>query len=586
MSTTSEEHEKAESEQPADLSVQKTNEGELNATKASVKKPGTKKAGTKKTGAKKASEKKSGVKKESTQKSQRTHDSWHVNWVKAGNHSRQHIRQQRLVRGKKIHEKIALRQALRHPVDYVGDELRADHYHHLAPVRLMGWSVLIGLVVGVIVSLFRRAISHLLLGVQWMYAQARMGQWWWLGVIAAVCLVISFVVAWMVLTQPASSGSGIPDVEKRLRASQPIFFHWWSILWRKIVGGLLCFAPGMMLGREGPSVQIGACVGMGFGPLSRTTRKTRKELVAAGAAAGLSAAFTAPIAGVLFVMEEVYSRFTIKTGLCAFTSSIVASAVTVQVFGLHPVFALPDTYKLPLWQYWQLLVLALVVGLIAKLYEKSLFWATNFYSWARIPMAFRPFIPMLLLLPVGVYFPFLLGGGNGLVDALGKNRYSIGLLVAFLVIRLVVSQLSYGSGVPGGIFLPMLALGSLVGALVAEIFIALGLGYNTMGYISLMVIVGMAGLFGSVTRAPLTAIILVMEMTSDAELLPLGVVTLLAYLIYDLFGGEPIYDELGAHPAKKVFSLLRVSQLGTLNGQARKAENGEFGRTAENIERA
>jgi H+/Cl- antiporter ClcA len=433
--------------------------------------------------------------------------------------------------------------------------VRRASRHSVSP-RLVGWSVIVGVVVGAAVSFFRGAISVSVVWLTKMYAFTTRGNWWVLAIVIPISIGLALGLSWIVKTQPLSAGSGIPDVESRLRSTKPVAFPWWSVLWRKVVGGLMAICPGLFLGREGPSVQMGASVGMGLSDSTATTRQFRRELVAAGAAAGLSAAFTAPIAGVLFVAEEIYSRFTLKTGISAFAASLSASIVTVQVFGLKPVFDLPHTRIPAVSQYWQLLVLGILIGVVSRLYEKSLFWAFMFYERAHIPVMARPIVPLLLVIPVGLFMPEALGGGNGLVTLLGHASLPLGALVMFFVVRLVGSQVSYASGLPGGIFLPMLSLGAVFGAVCAHCFVWLGVApANDLSYIALMEIVGMAGLFGAVSKAPLTAIVLVMEMTSYGVLMPLGVVTLLAYLIYDALGGKPIYDELGArktrHRAKK-----------------------------------
>lgn len=431
----------------------------------------------------------------------------------------------------------------------VVSKVRKSSRHSVSP-RLVGWSVLVGLGVGVVVSVFRALISASVGMLQNMYSFIGQGNWWVLAILIPASIGIAVLLAWLVKSEPLSAGSGIPDVEASLRSTKPVSFPWWRVLWRKIVGGLLAICPGLFLGREGPSVQVGASVGMGLSSATATTQRFRRELVAAGAAAGLSAAFTAPIAGVLFVAEEIYSRFTLKTGISVFTASLSASIVAVEVFGLKPVFDLPHTEVLGIPYYWQLLVLGIALGFVSWIYEKSLFAGFNLYDALRIPAVLRPAVPLLLVIPVGLTMPQALGGGNELVTMLGRAQLPLDLLLLLFVVRLIGSQISYGSGLPGGIFLPMLTLGAIFGAISGKCFIALGVAPDSQSYISLMAIVGMAGLFGAVSKAPLTAIVLVMEMTSYGVLMPLGVVTLLAYLVYDALGGKAIYDELGERSAR------------------------------------
>lgn len=425
------------------------------------------------------------------------------------------------------------------------DRIRRASHHSVSP-RLIGWSVLVGICSGVIVSLFRWILEWSLIGLKSLYAFAVHGHWW--VIIAAVALSVGlcFAIAALVRSDPLISGSGIPDVEQRLRSSKPVDFPWFDVLWKKLVGGVLAIAPGMFLGREGPSIQISAAVAMGISHATATTRHFGRELVTAGAAAGLSAAFNAPIAGVLFVAEEIYARFSLGACLSAFAATLSANAVSLKVFGLAPVFSLPNVRTPSLHTYPQLVGLGVALGGVAWLYSKSLLAIPKWYDKIRMPRWARMLIPLLLVIPVGIWLPDALGGGNSLVTHTGQGEYMVTMLALLLAVRFVVSQISYCSGAPGGIFLPILTLGALCGALWSEAGASFGLWPGGDNELPLMVIVGMAGLFGAVSKAPVTAIILVMEMTSYGVLMPLGIVTLISYLVYDALGGEAIYDALGS----------------------------------------
>ncbi|MCC9851000.1 ClC family H(+)/Cl(-) exchange transporter, partial [Streptococcus agalactiae] len=157
----------------------------------------------------------------------------------------------------------------------------------------------------------------------------------------------------------------------------------------------------------------------------------------------------------------------------------------------------------------------------------------------------------------GYYFPQLLGGGNGLIVSLPRSNLSLMMLGLFFLIRFLWSMLSYSSGLPGGIFLPILALGSLAGA-----FFAVGMQYFGIishQQISLFVVLGMAGYFGAISKAPLTAMILVTEMVGDLkQLMAIGIVTMVSYIVMDLLKGEPIYEAMLAkmtfNPKDKVMT--------------------------------
>lgn len=415
------------------------------------------------------------------------------------------------------------------------------------PWSLLGWSAAIGLVSGLVIGAFRDLLNFISVRLQHVYSYIDKDHLWVLLLIIAGCLLISLALAWIVKTEPLLSGSGIPDVEKRLRSGHPTYWHWWKVTWRKIIGGVIAIGPGLFLGREGPSVQIGASIGLGFSSATNHSEENRHALVSCGAAAGLSAAFTAPLAAVIFIAEEVYSRFTTKVFLCSFVASVSATLTAILILGDKPGFQLPAPSELNLAMWWQFVLVGIGLGFIAFLYEKTLFWGIDFYSILHIPQALRAFVPLMLMIPLGMYIPEILGGGASFVNKISRADVAIWLLVLMFIIRLVGSQLSYGSGVPGGVFLPILSLGAVFGLICGRTFALLNWAPATPGYYSVVEAACMAGLFGATVQCPLTAIILVTEMTGYSTMVPMSIVTLCACVIYDLLGGKPVYDELGAY---------------------------------------
>ena len=353
----------------------------------------------------------------------------------------------------------------------------------------------------------------------------------------------------MVKSDPDIKGSGIPHVEGELKGL--LHPDWWSVLWKKFIGGVLAISMGFMLGREGPSIQLGAMAGKGVAKSLKAQRMEQRVLIASGAAAGLSAAFNAPIAGLLFVLEEIYHHFSRLVWISALVASLVANFISLNIFGLTPVLAMPsDLAILPLHHYWMLLLLGAFLGMIGYLYEKVTLNADLFYDFlgkiCHIPNYCYGIFAAILILPIGYFYPQLLGGGNGLITSLSTSHLTFAVVCLYFLIRFVWSTFSYASGLPGGIFLPILTLGSLLG-------FGFGLGMHQIGFISTSVLVnflvlGMAGYFGAISKAPLTAIILVTEMVGDfRQLMTIAVVTLVAYIVMDLLKGEPIYEAMFAN---------------------------------------
>lgn len=173
----------------------------------------------------------------------------------------------------------------------------------------------------------------------------------------------------MLKSEPNISGSGIPQVEGQLQGE--LEFHWWSILWKKFVAGIISIGPGLFLGREGPSIQLGAAVGQGVAQGFKKHGSDRRIMIAAGAAGGLAAAFNAPIAGTMFVLEEVYHNFSPLVWITSLASAVGANFISLNVFGEVPVLHLVYDRPLPVSLYWHLLLLGVLLGVLGFAYQKN-----------------------------------------------------------------------------------------------------------------------------------------------------------------------------------------------------------------------
>ena len=428
--------------------------------------------------------------------------------------------------------------------------------------------VLIGLITGALISVFRL----MLIGADQlrdrMTGFARTG--WpalFLCVLAvmAAAVIISLLLAW----DPDIAGSGIPQVEAELRGQKDMC--WWRVIIAKMLGCALAIGGGLALGREGPSIQLGAMVGKG---LSRTSHRLLTEerlLLTCGAGAGLSAAFGAPLAGAIFSLEELHRNFSAEVLLSTMAASAASDFVAANIFGLTPVFGFEAEHGLPLRLYWAVVILGIILGFFGILYNKTIDFMQDFFDRtgrlcasiadhipgvsafnltdsklsitgekaARLGRLIAVFISACILM---VLYPAALGSGSPLVGQICRGEFTLGALAVLLIIKFVFSTASFGSGSPGGIFLPLLVLGAVTGGLFTRILEAAGFDQK---YITAMVVVAMAGYFSAIVRAPVTGVILITEMTGDFTcLLPLVLSSLIAYLIPEYFGVEPIYTQL------------------------------------------
>ncbi|MYN68701.1 ClC family H(+)/Cl(-) exchange transporter [Streptococcus suis] len=404
---------------------------------------------------------------------------------------------------------------------------------------------IVGIAAGLVVVLFRLAIEKLFVVFTHLYSLATDNAIYLL-LIGGLYLVIALLVGHLIKDEPNAKGSGIPQVEAELKGLMDL--SWWSVLWKKFIGGVLSIASGLMLGREGPSIQLGAVTAKGVSVLLKSSEMERRSLIASGAAAGLAAAFNAPIAGLLFVVEEVYHQFSRLVWVSALAASITANFISLHVFGLTPVLHMPeDLQLLSLDQYWIYILLGIFLGLAGYVYEVVILNIQVFYTLLAkiipLPAPYYSVFAFLFIMPIGYYFPNLLGGGHHLILELPHLDQGLLTLVILILIRFVWSMISYGSGLPGGIFLPILTLGSLLGLFVARFF--LDIGFISQDQMLLFIVLGMAGFFSAISKAPLTAIILVTEMVGSLnQLMVIGLVALSSYVIMDLLGGAPVYEAM------------------------------------------
>ncbi len=412
-------------------------------------------------------------------------------------------------------------------------------------LRLLLEGLAVGLGAGISISVFRYLLagSEILRPVIYHNIREALadGQWQWLALYILSFIIIAYLLKLIVAREPMCTGSGIPQIKGILQGDMSM--RWFSVLWSKIIGGVLAIGAGMSLGREGPSVQIGACVGQGLSQTSRRTRFESRILMTAGAGAGLAAAFNAPLAGVIFGLEEMQKTISPALLLTGITASITAATVTEVVFGMSPVFSMGYLLPLPLNLFDVLVAAGIVIGLLGRLFNIALAYSLNTYSRLGLSGMKKPLVPLALAGILGFVLPEILGGGNLLVDSLVVTDYTIGFLCLLFVGKFLFTMICFGSGVPGGIFLPMLVLGAAGGAVLAKLLVLAGL-LPAMYYADIIVF-GMAAYFSSVVKSPVTGSILILEMTGSFQhMLALLVVSLTAYVISDLTGGRPVYDEL------------------------------------------
>ncbi len=405
--------------------------------------------------------------------------------------------------------------------------------------RLILLSILVGAFSGITVVAYRLALEfaeNISLAV---FSLPR--TWLTIVLIFAGLLLLGFVTGLITKSEPMIRGSGIPQAEGQLLG----FFDmcWWQVLIKKFVGGFLCILGGLSLGREGPSIQLGTMAGLGVSRGLKRDRLEEKYLMTCGACAGLAAAFNAPLAGVVFALEELHKSFSPKVLLCALVSAITGDLVSAAFFGTSTVFDLAPVTLLPPSYYLLLGIIGAVLGLFGVLYNKILMNSLRLYDKIRLPLQLRMMIPFAIAGVAGLFLPEILFGGHGIIEGLTAGKYALEFMCLLLAAKFLFSMASFGSGAPGGIFFPLLVLGALAGAIMGDVVI--GLGFVPELYRTNFILLGMAGMFSAIVRAPLTGIILVVEMSgSFSQLLGLTVVSAVAYIVANACHSTPVYDSL------------------------------------------
>ena len=318
--------------------------------------------------------------------------------------------------------------------------------------------------------------------------------------------------------------------------------NWAKVLFSKIVAGVMTALGGLSLGPEGPSVQIGGMAGKGVARLFKGSKTDELRLILVGSAVGITAAFNAPLAGVLFVMEEINHGFDKTLIFIALVSAIVSDFISKSIFGQSTVLTFPIN-NIPLENYWILIVLGIVIGVIGYVYNIGMIKSSDFVNSLKIPSQLKFVAVFIISGVVALTIPQISDGGHFMMDMLGVAIPSLGVLVLLLVLKYLFSMFSFSSGAPGGIFLPILVLGAYIGAIFGSVVVpALGMEHVL---IYKFIVISMAGFFAATVRSPITGIVLIAEMCGSTEsLVAMIIVSLIAYVVPTILGNEPIYESL------------------------------------------
>ena len=424
--------------------------------------------------------------------------------------------------------------------------------------KIIVQAILVGLISGMLVVGFKVSINSLFWTIQkFLNAFST----WQKALIFPLITTLGGLISGFLVFKfaPETKGSGIPYVKMtmarmgnmtRIRSIVVKFFSFFSGI-----------GTGLSLGREGPSVQLGAGAGALVGRLFKMSGTNQDKLIAAGAGSAIGATFNAPIAGTIFVLEELVQKFTPALLFPVLVATVSAASLARHFLGSNPSFDLPKLQGgITLENIHVCIILGLVAGLLGVLFSKVIFFNNKLFDkMSKIPNYFKPAIAGLAVGLIGLVIPYVLGSGNFSVDLLLQHKFSLGLVLIIFIAKFFVTPFCFGSGAAGGIFLPMLMLGSFLGYIVSTVCNSFGFHTDPI----VIAILGMGAFLSAVARTPITAVVMVFEMTGGySHILPIMLSAAIADLVAEKLNQKPIYASLIVQNSKfgdaKILSELKV----------------------------
>lgn len=382
-------------------------------------------------------------------------------------------------------------------------------------------------------------------GIGWLGALRVQASLWlpaWL-ILPVVGFVLGLLCGWLLERfGPESTGSGIPQIKAAL-AQYPIVLNF-RVAFVKAIATILALASGLTMGRQGPTVHIGAAVAAQFSRWVPTSPDHRRQMIAAGAGAGLAAGFNTPIAGVLFVVEELLhdlSGLTLGTAILAsFIGAVVSRLLGGRSLDLNlELTTLSNTFFAPEIPFY--LILGISCGFLGGAFNKGVLASLAFYKRINLSLPLRIALAGFISGCFIAFLPVSFRNNSGLRDLLLTNQANWEFASITFAAHFILTLVAYGSGAPGGLFNPALILGSAVGYLVGVLeshFLGIS---DTTAY----TLTGMGAFFSAVSKGPITAIVIVFEMTTDFNLvLPLMIACVVSYLVAEQVSKGSLYQHL------------------------------------------
>lgn len=335
-----------------------------------------------------------------------------------------------------------------------------------------------------------------------------------------------------------AKGHGVPEVMEAVALKSGLIRKRLVVI--KSLASAICIGTGGSVGREGPIVQIGSAIGSTIGQILKVSADRMRTLVGCGAAAGIAATFNAPIAGSMFALEIILGDFGLATFSPIVISSVIATAVSRHFLGDAPAFIVPAYELVSAWEFPIYIVLGLFCALVAVTFTKTLYRVEDIFDGLKFPEYLKAVIGGLILGVTSLLFPQILGVGYGAIDMSLGQSYAWWLLLVLVICKILATSVTIGSGGSGGIFAPSLFIGAMAGGffgtIVHDLFPSITASPGAYS------IVGMGAVVSATTHGPLTALLMLFEMTGDYKIiLPLMITCIISNVAGRQFLKESIY---------------------------------------------
>ena len=423
-------------------------------------------------------------------------------------------------------------------------------------------AVIIGLVGGygaVLIQFTIKEFQHLFWGGDFNLDTVGSIAWYWKLLIPVtggfiVGLIIQFY-------SKEAKGHGVPEVMEAIALRNGIIRA--RVVVAKLFSSALYIAAGGSVGREGPVIQIGSAIGSTLGQFFRVNQKRMRTFVACGAASGIAAAFNAPVAGALFAVEIILGDFAVPQFSPIVISSVTATIVSRHFLGDFPAFIVPAYHLYSPLELINYVVLGVLAGIVAVTFIKVLYFSEDFFENLKMPQYLQSAAGGLMIGLMGLELPHIFGVGYDTMDMALSGHLLLWLALVLVFAKIVATSVSLGSGGSGGIFAPSLFLGSMLGVffggVIHQIFPDWTAGPGAYA------LVAMGGVVGATTHGPITAILIIFEMTNDYKIiLPLMITTIISTLISIRLQKESIYTLKLVRRGINIFGGREVNVLRSL----------------------